>query len=51
MRASSGTGSGRVPEVGDTVEDAAPTDSTGAPRPLSTLGRPGLLLVFFRGHW
>jgi hypothetical protein len=42
---------GRVPAVGDTVEDAAPRDSAGIPRPLSALGRPGLLLVFFRGYW
>ena len=51
MRPTSSTSSGRVPEVGDTVEDVAPQDSAGTPRPLSTLGRPGLLLVFFRGHW
>ena len=42
---------GRVPEVGEVVQDTAPTDSEGVPRLLSTLGRPNLLLVFFRGHW
>ena len=46
-----GASASRVPEVGEVVQDAAPMDSEGVPRHLSTLGRPNLLLVFFRGHW
>jgi peroxiredoxin len=40
------------PQVGALAEDFILTDSTGAPRTLSSLLADGsLLLIFYRGYW